>query len=77
MNSLSDGHDHRLCAPPVVPAQRVRIEKAVRVGNAEQQQTDGDQSVQIRVQREQGEIRGIEIVCSCGRTIRLRCIYEP
>jgi hypothetical protein len=77
MNSLSDGRDHRLCAPPVVPAQRVRIEKAVRVGNAEQQQTDGDESVQIRVQREQGDIRGIEIVCSCGRTIRLRCIYEP
>jgi len=76
MNTPADGLENQLHPPPLLPGQRVRVEKAVLVGPGHNHDGPGRDTLQIRTHREQGEIRCIEIVCSCGRTIRLRCVYE-
>ncbi|MDW8223541.1 MAG: hypothetical protein RMJ82_11375 [Gemmatales bacterium] len=68
----------------LLPATRVRIQDSVRVGHSatsshDPQSVENGQElceVQIRTLPENGEIRYIEVQCSCGRLIRLRCEYQ-
>ena len=39
--------------------------------------TEPEREPTVRVIREDGRIRSIEIDCSCGRPIRIECEYEP
>lgn len=59
----------------VVPANRVRvIESGVRIGDPKGADRHGEPKVQLV--REDGVIRAIEITCSCGELIRIKCDYS-
>lgn len=67
----------------LLPGTRVRIQDAIRVGNASRSESgreslDGQKhaAVQVHTIPENGTIRYIEIRCGCGQVIRLRCEYE-
>ncbi|GBD35319.1 hypothetical protein HRbin36_00430 [bacterium HR36] len=84
MNTTLDNESRQLDWTPLLPANRVRITNAVRVGQLSGKPTQPnpnphdcpDSAVQVRTLRENGEIRYIEVQCGCGRVIRLRCEYE-
>ncbi|AMV25024.1 hypothetical protein VT84_11550 [Gemmata sp. SH-PL17] len=59
---------------PVVRATRVRVsEEAVRIGAPAPGGAPGEPTV--RVIREGDVVQAIEVVCSCGERIRIRCEY--
>lgn len=59
----------------VVPANRVRVtDEAVVIGVPRSNETRGEPKIQLV--REGGVIRAIEVICSCGELIRIRCDYS-
>ena len=59
----------------VVPADRVRVsDEAVPIGAPSPGGSRGEPKIQLV--REGGVIRAIEVVCSCGELIRIRCDYS-
>lgn len=59
---------------PVVRAARVQVsEEAVRIGAPSQEEVPGEPTV--RIVREGNTIQALEVVCSCGERIRIRCDY--
>jgi len=59
---------------PVFPGHAVRTEpQPVRIHIPGQ---PGSQPAQVSVNRVQGIIRSIDIVCSCGQVTRIHCQYE-
>lgn len=62
-------------AGPVVAANRVRVaDEAVRVGQP--QPADHPTAPKIHLVREDGVVRAIDVVCSCGERIRILCEYS-
>ena len=60
---------------PVVAANRVRVaEDAVRVGPP--LPADQPSGPKIQLVREDGVVRAIDVVCSCGERIRILCEYS-
>ncbi len=58
----------------VLPAGRVRVsEEAVRVGG--QDPPGGRGAPKVRLVREDGVVRAIEVTCPCGEVVRVRCEY--
>ena len=58
----------------VVAAGRVRVsDEAVRIG--EPNPPGPHDEPQVKLVREDGVIRAIEITCRCGEVIRVRCEY--
>lgn len=58
----------------VVPAGRVKVTAdAVPIGAPRMGETRGEPKVQLI--REDGVIRAIDVLCSCGQCIRIRCEY--
>ncbi|MCS7166653.1 MAG: hypothetical protein RMI91_13110 [Gemmatales bacterium] len=84
MSAPSPKHHRTAHSEAILPGTCVRIQDRVRVGQATLRSGEGSPSngqhqaceVQVRTVQESGEIRYIEVQCSCGRTIRLRCEYE-
>jgi hypothetical protein len=82
MSTLTDKLDRSPSPNPLLPATRVRIQDAVRVGqagppaNSHHSADCPNAAVQVRTIQENGEIRFIEVRCSCGQVIRLRCEYD-
>jgi hypothetical protein len=59
----------------LVSADRVRVsEEAVLIGVPRAGESRGEPKIQLV--REGGVIRAIEVVCSCGELIRIRCDYS-
>ncbi len=59
---------------PVVRAARVRVsDEPVRIGAPVATGTPGEPTV--RVAREGDTIQMLEVTCSCGERIRIRCDY--
>lgn len=59
----------------VLPAARVKVSAdSVRVGPARPVATGP--GPQVSVVREGGAIRVIEVTCTCGECVRIRCDYE-
>lgn len=59
---------------PVVRAARVRVsEEAVRIGGPAR--PDGPTEPTVRIVREGDLIQALEVTCSCGERIRIRCDY--
>lgn len=57
----------------VVPAARVRVSgEAVRIGPA---RPAGEPEPQIQIVREGDVIQMIQVVCTCGEQICIRCDY--
>jgi hypothetical protein len=57
----------------VVPGARVTIaEHAIRIGESA---PEGHGEPKINLVREGGVVRAIEVTCSCGQVIRIRCDY--
>lgn len=62
-------------AGPVVAASRVKLgEDAVRVGPPHH--ADHPTTPKIHLVREDGVVRAIDVVCSCGERIRILCEYS-
>jgi hypothetical protein len=58
----------------VVSAARVRVSAAgVRVGPP--RSADGAAEPKVQAFHEDGAIRMIEVVCTCGERVRIRCDY--
>ncbi|MBP3960903.1 hypothetical protein J8F10_37250 [Gemmata sp. G18] len=59
---------------PVVRATRVRVsEEAVRIGAPVPPGASGEPTV--RIIREGDVIQALEVTCSCGERVRIRCEY--
>jgi hypothetical protein len=59
----------------VVPAKRVRVsDETVSIGVPRAGETRSEPKIQLV--REGGVIRAIEVICSCGELIRIRCDYS-
>jgi hypothetical protein len=59
----------------IVPADRVRVSgEAVPIGAPRRVESRGEPKIQLV--REGGVIRAIEVICSCGELIRIRCDYN-
>jgi hypothetical protein len=59
----------------VVPAAQVRVsDEAVPIGAPSRGESVGEPKIQLV--REGGVIRAIEVICSCGELIRIRCEYS-
>lgn len=59
---------------PVVRAARVRVsEEAVRIGGPAK--PDAPAEPTVRIVREGDVIQALEVTCSCGERIRIRCEY--
>ena len=57
----------------ILPGNQVNLSpQAVQVGL----HTDGAASPSLKIIRNQGEITGIEVTCSCGCKMNIRCNYE-
>ncbi|HEX4610280.1 MAG TPA: hypothetical protein VH092_18970 [Urbifossiella sp.] len=62
-------------ASPLVPADRVRVAvDPVRVGPAAHA-AEAHGPPKITLVREDGVVRAIDVVCSCGERIRILCEY--
>lgn len=60
----------------IVPAARVRVSgEAVRVGPPRPAAPERGPEPKVQVFREDDVIRMIEVVCSCGEHICIRCEY--
>lgn len=58
----------------VVSAERVKISgDSIRIGLPRLGERHGEPKVQLV--REDGVIRAIDVTCSCGEKIRIRCDY--
>jgi len=68
--ALGDDAAERRPSPlqPIVPAG---------IEPTEPQPTHDARDPVVRVIREDGRIRSIEIDCTCGRPLRIECEYEP
>ncbi len=59
----------------VVPASRVRVsDEGVLIGAPGSGGVHGEPKIQLV--REGGVIKAIEVICSCGELIRIRCDYS-
>lgn len=59
----------------VVPADRIRVsDEVVSIGAPHPGESRGEPKIQLV--REGGVIRAIEVICSCGELIRIRCEYS-
>ena len=59
----------------VVSADRIRVsDEAVPIGVPHHGEARGEPKIQLV--REGGVIRAIEVICSCGELIRIRCDYS-
>jgi hypothetical protein len=59
----------------IVPADRVRVStEAVPIGVPRRGESKGEPKIQLV--RDGGVIRAIEVICSCGELIRIRCDYS-
>lgn len=85
MSTTLPAENQHALVTPLLPGARVRVQDVVRVGQNgpavtkrnPDQHSHSQGPVQIRTLRENGEIRYIEIECTCGQVIRLCCQYEP
>lgn len=60
----------------LVPADRVRVAaEPVRVGPAVAGHAEAHGPPKITLVREDGVVRAIDVVCSCGERIRILCDY--
>lgn len=57
----------------VMPANAVRLGGDARIGLAPH---DAEGAPTIDLIKEGDVVRAIEIVCACGKKIRLRCVYS-
>ncbi|MDB5312207.1 MAG: hypothetical protein JWO38_6409 [Gemmataceae bacterium] len=60
---------------PVVTADRVTVSaETVRIGAPRSADAPGEPKVQLI--REDGVIRAIDVTCTCGERVRIRCEYS-
>ena len=58
----------------VIPAARVRVsEESIPIGAP--RGGDAQREPKVQLVREGGVIREIDVICSCGEVIRIRCDY--
>ena len=63
-------------APARPAAKRPNAAAAGGVQPAVRPKAGRGQSPNVRIIRKDGQVRAIEVVCTCGETIRLNCEYE-
>ena len=70
MNSLKSGS-----GSVVIPAARVKIaDESVLIGRPRAKDGKGEPKVQLV--REDGVIRAIDVTCTCGSCVRIKCEYN-
>jgi hypothetical protein len=66
--------DQAVTGSPVVRAGRVQVsEEVVRIGAPPSEEKPGEPTV--RIVREGDAVQALEVTCSCGERIRIRCEY--
>lgn len=77
--TLSAKHEGAQAHVGIVPGRLVQVTGELVHVNVPQEEADGpppsSEEPQVSLIREGDVIQGIEVTCTCGRKIRLRCIY--
>jgi hypothetical protein len=61
----------------LVPAEQVRVsDEAVPIGAPQPARSQARGEPKIQLVRDGGVIRAIEVICSCGELIRIKCEYS-
>lgn len=61
----------------IVPGHRVRVMKdTARVVVPQQASADCPAEPQVELIRDGEVIQAIDVICTCGKRIRLRCVFE-